>query len=67
MVKYCRTFSYNCSYCSVTGECKGSGNCRDSFEINPTPEQQMLIFHFLEQKKQNDMIIYQLRKLNKEF
>lgn len=67
MAKYCRTFSYNCSHCSRTGECNGSGTCRDSFEINPTPEQQMLIFHFLEQKKQNDMIIYQLRKLNKEF
>jgi hypothetical protein len=66
VAKYCKTFSYNCSYCSRAGECKCNGTCRDQFEIDTTPEQQMLIFHFLEQKKQNDMIIRQLRKLNKE-
>ena len=47
MAKYCKTFSYKRSYCSRTGECNSHGTCRDSFEINPTPEQQMLIFHFL--------------------
>ena len=66
MAKYCKTFSYHCSYCSDTGICISSGTCRDQFELDPTPEQQMQIFLFLEQKKQNDRIIRQLRKLNKE-
>lgn len=66
MAKYCKTFSYHCRFCSSLGECTREVSCRDQFEITPTPEQQMLIFHFLEQKKQNDNIIDQLQKLNKE-
>ena len=66
MAKYCKIFSYNCSYCSDMGECFSGGTCRNQLELNPTPEQQMLICYFLEQKKQNDNIIKQLRKLNKE-
>jgi hypothetical protein len=59
------SFSYNCRYCSKTGECSYYKDCPYKKELNPTPEMELLISHFLEQKKQNDKIIYQLKKLAK--
>ena len=63
MAHYCITFSYDCNHCSKTGECSYYKDCPYKKELNPTPEMELLISHFLEQKKQNDNIIYQLKQI----
>ena len=65
MANYCITFSYDCDHCSKTGECSYSKDCLNKIELNTTPEMTMLLSNFLEQKKRNDKIIYQLKKLAK--
>lgn len=65
MAKYCIEFDYQCKYCSNTCECLTTQQCKKQIDLNPTPEMKIWMSNFLQQKKQNNTIIYYLHKLCK--